>query len=157
MPGPSNKRKGKPKGKNTKRKSGSLPQQPLRNTAPAPGSDDAYSPERDEPHQPSEWEWHRSNLSSPPSSPSPPYLKTPPPFSFDLHDLKKELPHLPYVGVGEDISKAVEEVLLQEPFLYDPGNGPRVRDARAFMGSFFARPPALEVSPLVPLTKGLEF
>ncbi|KAF8875722.1 hypothetical protein CPB84DRAFT_1966704 [Gymnopilus junonius] len=144
MPGPSNKRKGKPKGKNSKRKSDTLPQQPLRSTPPpAPGSDDADSFERDEPFQP-EWVWHTSNHSSPPSSPSPPFLRTPPPISFDLHDLKKELSQLPYIGVREDVSKAVEEVLLQDPFLYDPGNGPRVRDARAFMGSFFARPPALE-------------
>jgi len=35
--------------------------------------------------------------------------------------------------------------LLQKPVIYDPGNGPRVRDMREFLdGSFFAQPPSLE-------------
>ncbi|KAL1731439.1 hypothetical protein EV714DRAFT_271676 [Schizophyllum commune] len=35
--------------------------------------------------------------------------------------------------------------LPQQPFIYDPGNGPRVRDARAFVDSpFFAHAPAFE-------------
>ncbi|EIW76688.1 hypothetical protein CONPUDRAFT_139423 [Coniophora puteana RWD-64-598 SS2] len=29
------------------------------------------------------------------------------------------------------------------PYIYDPGNGPRVRDTRGFLSSFFAQPPAL--------------
>lgn len=33
------------------------------------------------------------------------------------------------------------------PFIHDPGNGPRIRDTRAFLTSkFFAQPPALDVS-----------
>ena len=143
MPGPSNKRKGKTK---SKRKSGNLPQQFPKNNATEPVSDDFEPIDGDVPLEPPEWVWHHSNLSSPPSSPSPPSLRTPPPIAFDLSDLKKELPELPHIGIGEDVSRTVEQVLLQDPFLYDPGNGPRVRDARAFMASFFARPPALEVS-----------
>ncbi|PPQ75221.1 hypothetical protein CVT26_008306 [Gymnopilus dilepis] len=141
MPGPSNKRKGKTK---SKRKSGNLPQQFPKNNATEPVSDDFEPIDGDVPLEPPEWVWHHSNLSSPPSSPSPPSLRTPPPIAFDLSDLKKELPELPHIGIGEDVSRIVEQVLLQDPFLYDPGNGPRVRDARAFMASFFARPPALE-------------
>jgi uncharacterized protein YbaR (Trm112 family) len=34
-----------------------------------------------------------------------------------------------------------EEVL---PIIHDPGNGPRVRDVRGFLASFFAQPPSLE-------------
>ncbi|KJA24891.1 hypothetical protein HYPSUDRAFT_135697 [Hypholoma sublateritium FD-334 SS-4] len=34
--------------------------------------------------------------------------------------------------------------MFQEPFIHDPGNGPRVRDANAFIGSFFAQPAALD-------------
>ncbi|KAG1789498.1 uncharacterized protein HD556DRAFT_1243604 [Suillus plorans] len=34
-----------------------------------------------------------------------------------------------------------EEVL---PIIHDPGNGPRVRDVRGFLTSFFAQPPSLE-------------
>lgn len=33
----------------------------------------------------------------------------------------------------------VEEA-LQRPFIYDPGNGPRIRDARMFLNSSFAQP-----------------
>ena len=36
------------------------------------------------------------------------------------------------------------EILLQKPYIHDPGNGPRVRDARAFLDSYFAQPPALD-------------
>lgn len=36
------------------------------------------------------------------------------------------------------------EFLPQAPFIHDPGNGPRVRDTRMFLGSFFAQPPALD-------------
>ncbi|ETW79758.1 hypothetical protein HETIRDRAFT_452848 [Heterobasidion irregulare TC 32-1] len=32
-------------------------------------------------------------------------------------------------------------VLLQHPMIHDPGNGPRVRDVRAFLASSFAHPP----------------
>ncbi|KAI9571819.1 hypothetical protein HD554DRAFT_1999169, partial [Boletus coccyginus] len=35
-------------------------------------------------------------------------------------------------------------VFIASPNIYDPGNGPRVRDARTFLSSFFAQPPALE-------------
>lgn len=39
-----------------------------------------------------------------------------------------------------------ELLLLEKPFIYDPGNGPRVRDTRAFLASkFFAQPPAWDV------------
>lgn len=37
-----------------------------------------------------------------------------------------------------------EGILIATPNIYDPGNGPRVRDTRAFLSSFFAQPPALE-------------
>jgi hypothetical protein len=37
------------------------------------------------------------------------------------------------------------EELPEQPhtYLYDPGNGPRVRDTRAFLSSYFAHPPSL--------------
>ncbi|KAH8114894.1 hypothetical protein DFH11DRAFT_1508075 [Phellopilus nigrolimitatus] len=34
--------------------------------------------------------------------------------------------------------------LLQNPFITDPGNGPRVKDTAAFLSSFFCPPPALD-------------
>jgi hypothetical protein len=37
-----------------------------------------------------------------------------------------------------------DSILPPEPFIFDPGNGPRVRDTRTFLGSFFAQPPALD-------------
>lgn len=33
---------------------------------------------------------------------------------------------------------------LENPFISDPGNGPRVKDAGAFLASFFCPPPSLE-------------
>ncbi|KAJ3985873.1 hypothetical protein F5890DRAFT_1572633 [Lentinula detonsa] len=36
-------------------------------------------------------------------------------------------------------------LLLQEPYIHDPGNGPRVRNTRAFLKSrYFSQPPALD-------------
>ncbi|KAJ3818803.1 hypothetical protein F5880DRAFT_1490764 [Lentinula raphanica] len=36
-------------------------------------------------------------------------------------------------------------ILLHEPYIHDPGNGPRVRDTRAFLASrYFSQPPALD-------------
>lgn len=35
-------------------------------------------------------------------------------------------------------------VFIATPNIYDPGNGPRVRDTRTFLSSFFAHPPALD-------------
>ncbi|TFK95717.1 hypothetical protein BDV98DRAFT_517099 [Pterulicium gracile] len=32
------------------------------------------------------------------------------------------------------------DVLLEEPYIYDPGSGPRVRNARVFLDSYFALP-----------------
>ena len=34
--------------------------------------------------------------------------------------------------------------LVSEPFIYDPGNGPRVRNVPAFLASTFAAPPTLD-------------
>lgn len=35
-----------------------------------------------------------------------------------------------------------DRFFIATPNIYDPGNGPRVRDTRAFLSSFFAQPPA---------------
>ncbi|KAH9477076.1 hypothetical protein JR316_0010992 [Psilocybe cubensis] len=81
-----------------------------------------------------------SNQSSAPSSPSPPVLRTPsPPLLDPISEKGCSVPHN-YVPRTAD---QIEQILFQEPFIHDPGNGPRVRDARAFMASFFAQPPAL--------------
>ncbi|KAG9311058.1 hypothetical protein JVU11DRAFT_8961 [Chiua virens] len=39
---------------------------------------------------------------------------------------------------------SADGVFIATPNIYDPGNGPRVRDTRAFLSSFFAQPPALD-------------
>lgn len=36
-----------------------------------------------------------------------------------------------------------EGLIPQTPYIHDPGNGPRVRDTRAFLNSYFAQPPGL--------------
>lgn len=35
-------------------------------------------------------------------------------------------------------------IFIATPNIYDPGNGPRVRDTHTFLSSFFAQPPALD-------------
>lgn len=127
MPGPSNSRKskGKSRGKGSKRPSGNLPR-------PAPvdqckGGHKYPSP------------------SSSPSLPSSPSLRTPSPLdkeivtSFEGFSLEAHIP------------QKVEQVMFQPPFIHDPGNGPRVRDPRIFMSSFFAKPAALDVRQLLSL------
>jgi len=37
-----------------------------------------------------------------------------------------------------------EGIVPHTPYIHDPGNGPRVRDTRAFLSSFFAQPPSLD-------------
>ncbi|KAJ6508607.1 hypothetical protein C8R45DRAFT_1089769 [Mycena sanguinolenta] len=63
--------------------------------------------------------------------------RTPPPIS------PIQTPQIADTGVGLDDGYPGEG-LLDKPFIYDPGNGHRVRDTRAFLSSFFARPPALD-------------
>jgi len=52
----------------------------------------------------------------------------------------------PCPKLDASVPHAVEKVMFQPPFIHDPGNGPRVRDAKAFLGSFFAKEADLEVS-----------
>ncbi|PBK71713.1 hypothetical protein ARMSODRAFT_1016713 [Armillaria solidipes] len=37
------------------------------------------------------------------------------------------------------------DVVPKLPFIYDPGNGPRVRDTGSFLSSFFAQAPAMDI------------
>lgn len=36
------------------------------------------------------------------------------------------------------------DTIPQEPYIYDPGNGARVRNTRQFLSSYFAQPPTLD-------------
>ncbi|EAU87554.1 hypothetical protein CC1G_12353 [Coprinopsis cinerea okayama7 len=88
------------------------------------------------------------SLDSTTTSSSSPALRTPPPLSSFLKgevsdmkcyygDFEKRKP------IPEIDSDRVEEIMFTPPFIHDPGNGPRVRDAKAFLASrFFAQPPA---------------
>lgn len=73
--------------------------------------------------------------------PSPPYIETPSPSPYQLQNSKEET-----LLLGDHVPKAVEEAMFKQPFIHDPGNGPRVRIARDFISSFFAQPPAFDVS-----------
>ncbi|KAJ8472945.1 hypothetical protein ONZ51_g8185 [Trametes cubensis] len=97
-------------------------------------------------------------------SPSPtPAPASPPPFSEPIqhvseggstHGLSPQLPHDIYqkeLDIQHSMLPPIDEqehqipsVLLQKPFIYDPGNGPRVKDPRAFLSSRFAAPPSLD-------------
>ena len=64
-------------------------------------------------------------------------LPVPPRQLHDLDDILDESPYdAPY--------PSDDGLFIATPNIYDPGNGPRVRDARAFLSSFFAQPPALD-------------
>ncbi|KAI0830105.1 hypothetical protein BC628DRAFT_1356443 [Trametes gibbosa] len=101
----------------------------------------------------------------PPSkSPSPtPAPATPPPLSIlehvsaqaqahpldQLHDLPQPpihdmLPKSPPEEPEEDPPAPIPPTLMKTPFIYDPGDGPRVKDPRAFLASRFAAPPTLD-------------
>jgi hypothetical protein len=53
----------------------------------------------------------------------------------------KERIHSPVTESNSPLTTAVhDDVLPQTPYIYDPGNGPRVKDTRAFLSSYFAQP-----------------
>ncbi|KAJ3559220.1 hypothetical protein NP233_g11320 [Leucocoprinus birnbaumii] len=97
----------------------------------------------------------------PPSipSPSPPSteIPTPPPPQTTSPNKKRnpitsllELASQSYSpqlhNYSSQYSPKHEALLLEKPFIYDPGNGPRVRDTKAFLSSnFFAQPPAWDI------------
>lgn len=62
-----------------------------------------------------------------------------------LHDLDDTLddPH-PHDSPYDAPFPSDDGLFIATPNIYDPGNGPRVRDTRAFLSSFFAQPPALD-------------
>ena len=127
MPGPSNsnvKRKRKSRGKDNKSRNIQLvPAQPQLSQESA-----AQEPPTD----------YKSNL---PSLSPPPYSRTPSPLPYQLQNSKERLSSL-----DDHVPGTVEEAMLKQPFIYDPGNGPRVRIAKEFISSFFAQPPAFDVS-----------
>ena len=130
MPGPSNsnvKRKRKSRGKDNKSQNiqpvPAQPQPSQESTVQEPPTD------------------YKSNL---PSLPPPPYSKIPSPLPYQLQNSKERLSSL-----DDHVPGTVEEVMLKQPFIYDPGNGPRVRIAKEFISSFFAQPPAFDVSSVL--------
>ena len=136
MPGPSNKRKPKVRGRKQKGKGPD-------SISHLPAQAQTYvvtEESRESSNAGFQSPWPRSNGPGTNSAPSSPYLKTPSPQSFDLGTLEKEI-----FTLEEEVSSEIEKALFEEPFIHDPGNGPRVRKASAFMGSFFAQPPALQV------------
>lgn len=56
------------------------------------------------------------------------------------HDDGPHLDEYPY----DPPTPSDDGVFIATPNIYDPGNGPRVRDTHAFLSSFFAHPPALD-------------
>ncbi|GLB44609.1 hypothetical protein LshimejAT787_1702360 [Lyophyllum shimeji] len=121
MPGPSNiKKKRKPRSKSQKRGKQA-------NTKPPPSPPSRF---------------HRDEDSSSPLSSSPIRLLTPRRYARDSGFYRGEADE-PKVELE---CEAEPLPIPQRPFIHDPGNGPRVRDTRAFLESkFFAQPPALDI------------
>ena len=135
MPGPSNssvKRKRKSRGKENNKSQGGILLVPVQ---PPLNQDSTTTNTAQEP--PIDYE---SKVPSPPS-----YLRTPSP----LHQLQKSKETS--CSLDDRVSSTVEEAMFKQPFIHDPGNGPRVRIAKEFISSFFAQPPAFDVSPILVL------
>ncbi|KAA1466804.1 hypothetical protein DENSPDRAFT_831689 [Dentipellis sp. KUC8613] len=79
-----------------------------------------------------------------------PIVREPPPEPLTAHDGFLDMtpsparePELPPSPSQEPLAVETYDAtfaLLQKPMIHDPGNGPRVQDARAFMCSSFAQP-----------------
>ncbi|KAI0632833.1 hypothetical protein C8Q77DRAFT_848994 [Trametes polyzona] len=104
----------------------------------------------------------------PPASKSPsptPAPATPPPLLGSPHHVSDPEQHVhdqpPYPAAQEDAEQLYQKYLveyppepesddsipmplLKTPFIYDPGDGPRVKDPRAFLASRLAAPPSLD-------------
>ena len=136
MPGPSNsniKRKRKSRGKDNKSQNIlHVPTQPQ--LSQEPESTTAREP-------PTNYKSNSPFLPLPP-----PYLRTPSPLPYQLRNSKETL-----FSLDDHVPGTVEDVMLKQPFIYDPGNGPRVRIANEFISSFFAQPPAYDVSSVLVL------
>ncbi|KAF8797673.1 hypothetical protein BYT27DRAFT_7237134 [Phlegmacium glaucopus] len=132
MPGPSNssvKRRRKSRGKDHNRTQSDtllVPVQPQLN------QDLPTTNTVQEPVPPTDYE------SNSPSPTSPPYIETLSPLPYQLQNSKEAF------SLNDHVPRAVEEAMFKQPFIHDPGNGPRVRIARDFISSFFAQPPALD-------------
>ncbi|KAF9463331.1 hypothetical protein BDZ94DRAFT_1259104 [Collybia nuda] len=70
-----------------------------------------------------------------------------PPSSTPPADHDAILPDLHAITLEEEETNHPTEPFVPPfPFIHDPGNGPRVRDTRAFLSSkFFAQPPAFDI------------
>ncbi|KAJ8518731.1 hypothetical protein ONZ45_g4250 [Pleurotus djamor] len=106
----------------------------------------------------------KTDDSSSPSSPSPQEIITPPPgilepFGYGtaytaiaepkyVEEYSYSTPYRIATRLDEATVTGIEdpfEVALKQPYIYDPGNGPRVRNTRMFLSSsFFAQRPAYD-------------
>lgn len=127
MPGPSNtKKRRKVQTKTLKKKSlGRHLPEISEDKAPPPTTSSSENDEKTPPNQ------------APNLTPTlPPYVGLRPPLPLEPSRIRKK---------GEDPYS--ENVIPPQPFIYDPGNGPRVRDPRAFLASkYFSQPPAFNVA-----------
>ena len=79
------------------------------------------------------------------------HLLTPPPIPSCPVDQPKDWEDL-YSLDDADPNCLNDDFFLPAPYIYDPGNGPRVRDAHAFISSkYFAQEPAMHVRHLQPV------
>ncbi|TFY82106.1 hypothetical protein EWM64_g1906 [Hericium alpestre] len=138
MPGPSNARK-KKKAQNKKDKHAKL----HTSTGESASNDSSFEADR-HPHTSADVfpDFSRLHVLSP--SPDSLYSQEPLPLPDARHEDTEES--------EESDSLALETydatfALLQQPIIYDPGNGPRVQDVRAFLSSPFSQP-ACSTEPL---------
>ena len=158
MPGPSNKKKRKPphnrnqKGIKTTSLSSKNKSDGIFNEAPRKNDnwqchEDANSPSSRSPSQqvltpppdvPSTHLGTREHSPEQPNGSQSPYLHS---YAYDKDDDQQQYQQQPSSAYS-----TTEGCLPPVPYIYDPGNGPRVRDTRAFLSSkYFAQTPAMDV------------
>ncbi|OJT14262.1 hypothetical protein TRAPUB_9204 [Trametes pubescens] len=126
MPGPRNQKK--KKNAQSKKVEKKPPPAPSASQSPSPTPAPATPPPLTVPV-------HAHHVSDEPLHDSPP-----PPVEHEVHE--KYLPIYPQEE--PDTEPPISSALFKTPFIYDPGDGPRVKDPRAFLASRFAAPPSLD-------------
>ncbi|KZT69453.1 hypothetical protein DAEQUDRAFT_690988 [Daedalea quercina L-15889] len=144
MPGPRNmKKKAKQQAKKARRSQGERPldnredvlEQPPAPIAHAGVHAPAYAEDRGQLAADGVYPYHQ-----PPAAPPSTHTAYPVDPHPDLHTSYQGPPL--YDEVEDD--EGIPPSLVTEPFIYDPGNGPRVRNVAAFLSSSFAAPPSLD-------------
>ncbi|KAH9837799.1 uncharacterized protein C8Q71DRAFT_808328 [Rhodofomes roseus] len=151
MPGPRNmKKKAKQEAKKARRSLGGRPLDDEQDAPSGPPAQVAYADDHDAVYPPDNaqtvadvaYPYDQSEVAGAPQC-DPPY--------YPIEAYPNDSPHTapapygqPPIPIAHEEHENIHPSLVNEPFIYDPGNGPRVRNVPAFLASSFAAPPTLD-------------